>query len=133
MIDTGVSAFLAFQMTSLGMFPALLIVVIIGAIAVLLTMVASNTGAAVILIPIAIPLATSLGMDPLLLTMVIAIGVSMDFALPTGTPPSTIAYSTGEVEMNEMVSTGLVMDLIATLVLTVVVIWLWRLLGLVVF
>ncbi|TFG11971.1 DASS family sodium-coupled anion symporter [Candidatus Thorarchaeota archaeon] len=133
MIDTGVSAHLAFQMTSLGMFPALLIVVIIGAIAVLLTMVASNTGAAVILIPIAIPLATSLGMDPLLLTMVIAIGVSMDFALPTGTPPSTIAYSTGEVEMNEMVSTGLVIDLVATLVLTVVVVWIWRLLGLVVF
>ncbi len=133
MIDTGISAYFAFQMTSLGMFPALVIVVIIGAIAVLLTMVASNTGAAVILIPIAIPLATSLGMDPLLLTMVIAIGVSMDFALPTGTPPSTIAYSTGEVEMNEMITTGLVIDLIATLVLTVVVIWLWRLLGLVVF
>jgi sodium-dependent dicarboxylate transporter 2/3/5 len=64
--------------------------------------------------------------------MVIVIGVSMDFALPTGTPPSTIAYSTGEVSMKEMISTGLVMDLIAILVVTIAVVWLWSLLGLVI-
>ena len=94
-------------------------------------LVASNTGAAVILIPIAIPLAIGLGIDPILVTMVIAIGVSMDFALPTGTPPSTIAYSTGEVEMKEMLTTGLVLDLIALLVITLGVVYIWSLLGLV--
>jgi len=132
MIDTGLSAFIAQQMIVLGIFPSFLVVVIIGVVAVLVTMVASNTGAAVILIPVAIPLATGLGIDPLLITMVIAIAVSMDFALPTGTPPSTIAYSTGKVEMHEMVTTGLVVDLIAIIVLTIVVVWLWGLLGLVV-
>ncbi len=132
MISTGLSSFLAFQMTALGVLPAMLVVVVVGGIAVLLTMVASNTGAAVILIPIAIPLAVGLGIDPMLLIMVIAIGVSMDFALPTGTPPSTIAYSTGEVEMDEMITTGLVLDLIAVLVLTIVVVWLWSMLGLVI-
>ncbi len=131
MIDTGVSAFMAQQMIGLSILPPILIVVVVGTLAVLITMVASNTGAAVILIPIAIPLATALGMDPLLLTMVIAIAVSMDFALPTGTPPSTIAYSTGRVEMDEMVTTGLVVDFIAILVLTLGVVFIWVLLGLV--
>ncbi len=131
MISTGLSAYLAYQMTALGVLPLILVVVAIGCIAVLLTMVASNTGAAVILIPIAIPLAVDLGIDPMLLIMIIAIGVSMDFALPTGTPPSTIAYSTGELEIEEMISTGLVIDLIAILVLTIGVVWLWSLLGLV--
>ncbi len=131
MISTGLSAFMAFQMTALGVLPSMLVIIIIGLVAVGLTMVASNTGAAVILIPIAIPLAIDLGIDPILLTMIIAIGVSMDFALPTGTPPSTIAYSTGEVEMDEMISTGLVIDLMAVLVLTLVVVWLWSLLGIV--
>jgi sodium-dependent dicarboxylate transporter 2/3/5 len=132
MIDTGLSSFIALQMAGLGMFPTFLVVIIIGCIAVLVTMVASNTGAAVILIPIAIPLATGLGIDPLLIVMVIAIAVSMDFALPTGTPPSTIAYSTGKVKMREMVTTGLFVDLIAILVLTIVVVWLWGIFGLVV-
>ncbi|MFW9918514.1 MAG: SLC13 family permease [Candidatus Thorarchaeota archaeon] len=132
MISTGLSAYLAFQMTALGVLPGFLVIVIIGLVAVGLTMVASNTGAAVILIPIAIPLAIDLGIDPILLTMIIAIGVSMDFALPTGTPPSTIAYSTGEVEMDEMISTGLVIDLMAVLVLTLGVVWLWSLLGIVI-
>ncbi|TFG34263.1 DASS family sodium-coupled anion symporter [Candidatus Thorarchaeota archaeon] len=132
MIDTGLSAFLAQQMTGLGILPSMLVIVIIGVVAVLVTMVASNTGAAVILIPVAIPLATGLGIDPLLITMVIAIGVSMDFALPTGTPPSTIAYSTGKVEMREMISTGLVVDFIAILVVTLLAVWLWAFLGLVI-
>ncbi|TFG32931.1 DASS family sodium-coupled anion symporter [Candidatus Thorarchaeota archaeon] len=132
MIDTGLSEFIAQQMSGLGIFPAFVVVIIIGIVAVLVTMVASNTGAAVILIPVAIPLATGLGIDPLLITMVIAIAVSMDFALPTGTPPSTIAFSTGQVEMREMVSTGLVVDLIAIIVVTIIVVWLWGLLGLVV-
>jgi sodium-dependent dicarboxylate transporter 2/3/5 len=131
MIDTGLSAFIAQQMEGLGALPPLLVVIIIGSIAILVTMVASNTGAAVILIPISIPLATGLGIDPLLIVMVIAIAVSMDFALPTGTPPSTIAYSTGKVEMREMVTTGLVVDLIAIIIVTVVVVWLWGLFGLV--
>ena len=132
MIDTGLSAYLAHQMNGLGMFPTFLIVVILGVVAILVTMVASNTGAAVILIPVAIPLAIGLGIDPLLVTMVIAIAVSMDFALPAGTPPSTIAYSTGKVTMREMVTTGLMIDLIAVLVVTIVVVWIWGLLGLVV-
>ncbi|MFW9793595.1 MAG: SLC13 family permease [Candidatus Thorarchaeota archaeon] len=131
MIDTGLSAFIAQQMGGLGAFPPFLVVIIIGCIAVLVTMVASNTGAAVILIPIAIPLATGLGIDPLLIVMVIAIAVSMDFALPTGTPPSTIAYSTGKVEMREMVTTGLIVDLIAIVVVTIIVVWLWGFFGLI--
>lgn len=132
MIDTGLSAYLAFQMSGLGVLPPMLVVVVIGLVAVLVTMVASNTGAAVILIPIAIPLATELGIDPLLITMVIAIAVSMDFALPTGTPPSTIAYSTGKVEMREMITTGLIVDAIAVLVVTIIAVLLWAFLGLVV-
>ncbi|MGQ4912553.1 MAG: SLC13 family permease [Candidatus Thorarchaeota archaeon] len=132
MIDTGLSAYLAQQMSGLGILPPMLVIVVIGVVAVMVTMVASNTGAAVILIPIAIPLASDLGIDPLLITMVIAIAVSMDFALPTGTPPSTIAYSTGKVEMREMVTTGLVVDLIAILVVTIIAVMLWATFGLVV-
>ncbi|TFF96264.1 DASS family sodium-coupled anion symporter [Candidatus Thorarchaeota archaeon] len=130
-IDTGLSTYIAQQLGGLGTLPSIAVIVIIGIVAVLVTMVASNTGAAVILIPIAIPLATELGIDPLLITMVIAIAVSMDFALPTGTPPSTIAYSTGKVEMREMVSTGLIVDLIAVLIVTLLVVYLWAFLGLV--
>ncbi|MBN2230576.1 MAG: SLC13/DASS family transporter [Candidatus Thorarchaeota archaeon] len=132
MIDTGLSAFIAQQMVGLGIFPSFLVIIIIGSVGVLVTMVASNTGAAVILIPIAIPLAIGLGIDPLLITMVIAIAVSMDFALPTGTPPSTIAYSTGKLEIREMISTGLVVDFIAIIVVTVIAVWLWAFLGLIV-
>ncbi len=131
MIDTGISAFIAQQLMGLGVLPNILVVIIVGMMALLVTIIASNTGAAVILIPIAIPLATSLGIDPLLVTMVIAICVSMDFVLPTGTPPTTMAYSTGKIELRELVTTGSIVVLLSLVVVTVIGVTLWTILGLV--
>ena len=38
--------------------------------------------------------------------MLIAIGVSLDFMMPVGTPPSAIAYSTGVVKVGDMIRNG---------------------------
>ena len=48
---------------------------------------ASNTGSAATLIPLAIPLAGLIGVGPTLLVAVVAIASSVDFALVIGTPP----------------------------------------------
>ena len=132
LVNTGISYWLGIQMSGLHGISPIVVNVIIGFLAVIITMFASNTAAAAILIPIGIPMAISLDMDPMLLTMTIAIGASLDFALPTGTPPSTIAYSTGKISLKEMVKTGIGLDVIALLILTLIVVWIWAFLGLVV-
>ncbi len=132
LVNTGISYWLGVQMSGLHGVSPIIVNVVIGFLAVIITMFASNTAAAAILIPIGIPMAISLDMDPMLITMTIAIGASLDFALPTGTPPSTIAYSTGKISLKEMIKTGIGLDIIALLVLTLVVMWIWVLLGLVV-
>ncbi len=47
----------------------------------------------------------------------ISIGVSLDFMMPVGTPPSAIAYSTGVVNVRQMIKNGFLTNLGTGLIL----------------
>jgi len=84
---------------------------------ILVTMVASNTASAAILIPLMLPLSGSLGIDMKSIALLIAIGVSLDFMMPVGTPPSAIAYSTGVVSVRDMIRNGFMVNIGTGLIL----------------
>ncbi len=44
------------------------------------------------------------------MAILIAIGVSLDFMMPVGTPPSAIAYSTGVISVREMIKNGFLVN-----------------------
>ena len=71
--------------------------------------------------------------DPVLLAVVAAIGSSIDFMLPQGTPPSMIAYSTGKYTVREMARIGSLVDVFGLLLLAFVLPFFWRVLGIVYF
>jgi solute carrier family 13 (sodium-dependent dicarboxylate transporter), member 2/3/5 len=100
-------------------------------VTLLLTTVASNTAAAAMLIPLAIPLATIVGVDPVLLVLVVAIASSVDFALVIGTPPTLLAYSTRLYTPGEIFRVGVVIDLLGLVLLVTAVAWFWQLVGIV--
>jgi sodium-dependent dicarboxylate transporter 2/3/5 len=83
------------------------------------------------LIPLAIPLAQIIHLDPRLLVAVIASASSIDFARVVGTPPPMLAYSTGFFNVKDIFKRGVVLDLIGVLVISFGVIWIWRWLGVV--
>ncbi|MDH3635565.1 MAG: DASS family sodium-coupled anion symporter [Gammaproteobacteria bacterium] len=107
-IDTWLAGLVQDSITGIPLFAVLLILVFFG---IGVTMVASNTASAAILIPLMLPLADDLGLDIKSMAMLIAIGVSLDFMMPVGTPPSAIAYSTGVVNVREMIKNGFLVNL----------------------
>jgi sodium-dependent dicarboxylate transporter 2/3/5 len=131
LVQTGTSDWVATRLGALSALPGSLSILALALVSLALTSVASNTASAAILIPIAIPLASVLGVDPVLLVVVVAIASSLDFALVIGTPPTMIAYSTSLYTTSEIFRLGIVLDLICVLLLGGGVIWLWRLFGLV--
>jgi sodium-dependent dicarboxylate transporter 2/3/5 len=129
MVQSGTSDWVA---TRLGGLTGLPPIVGVGAVALLalgLTAVASNTATAAMLIPLAIPLAGVLGVDPVLLVVVVAIASSIDFALVIGTPPTMIAYSTGLFRADRIFRMGLLLDFAGIVLLVTVVVWLWSAFG----
>lgn len=130
LVESGTSDYLATRLSDLAGIPTGIAVFLVALIALLLTTVASNTASAAILIPLAIPLAGVLGVDPTTLVVVVAIATSIDFALVIGTPPTMIAYSTQLFTAGRIFRLGIVLDFIGVAVLVLAVTRLWELLGL---
>jgi sodium-dependent dicarboxylate transporter 2/3/5 len=133
LVVTGVSDWVALHLMGLSDLPTLLVVFLIAGLTMLIGAFISNTGCAAMLIPMAIPLAQMLHMDPRLLVVVIAIASSLDFALVVGTPPTMMAYSTGFFGARDIFKRGVVLDFVALLILSFGVLWIWQLLGVVTF
>jgi sodium-dependent dicarboxylate transporter 2/3/5 len=131
LVESGTSDWLATQLADLGGAPTFLAVAAIALVTLALTTVASNTASAAILIPLALPLAGVIGVDPTMLVVVVAIASSVDFALVIGTPPTMIAYSTQLYTAGQIFRTGIVLDFVGIALLVTVVVWVWNALGLV--
>lgn len=133
LVLTGVSDWIALHLTGLVVLPPLLVVFLVAGLTLVIGAFISNTACAAMLIPLAIPLAQILHLDPRLLVVVIAIASSIDFALVVGTPPTMMAYATGLFDVQDIFKRGIVLDVIGILLLSFGVIWIWQLLGMVTF
>ncbi len=131
MVTTGTSDWLVTQLGGVGGWPVVLAIAAVAFVALGLTTVASNTAAAATLIPLAIPLAGIVGVDPVLLVIVVAIASSVDFALVIGTPPTMLAYSTELFTVPEILRKGAALDLVGIVLLIALVVPIWQLFGLV--
>ncbi len=129
--ETGTSDWLATRLAGLESVPGPVGVGVVAIATLALTTVASNTATAAMMIPLAIPLAAILGVNPVTLVVVVAIASSIDFALVIGTPPTMIAYSTKLFTTREIFRTGIAIDIVGVILLVTVVTWIWQLLGVV--
>ncbi len=92
--------------------------------AVVMTLSASNTATAALIVPVVIPLAAVTGAGIKELAIIAGMGTSLDFLVPVGTPPSAIAYSSGYIRVWDMLKVGIFIT-IAGVVLLAVLAWLY--------
>jgi len=117
--STGLGDWIAIQLNFLGNANYIVIVLVFVTLAILPTEMISNTATAALLLPISASLATSMGLNPLLLMAPIAIAASYGFIMPVGTPPNAIVYSSGLVTTKAMARAGIPLDFIAIILVTV--------------
>ena len=129
LLSSGTSDWIATRLDGLSAIPAPIAVGVVATVTLALTTVASNTATAAMLIPLAIPLAGLTGVDPVLMVLVVAVASSVDFALVIGTPPTLLAYSTRLYTPSQIFRVGIVLDLAGIGLLSVLVVWIWQLIG----
>ena len=105
--------------------PLALLLFMLAIVGILLTSFLSNTAASAVLIPIITALSATLGLDMTNLVVAGAIGVSMDFIFPMGTPPSALAYSSGYIHTKDMIKAGIALSLIGAAILAVTAFFFW--------
>lgn len=79
----------------------------------------SNVALATIYIPVVIGIANGLGMNPLLLSIPVAMAASCAFMMPISTPPNAIVFSSGHVRMKQMIKTGFILNIISVIILVI--------------
>ena len=89
-------------------------VVLVGvyALASLLTEAITNNAVAVIMTPIVIELAASLGIDARPLVVAVMFGASASFATPIGYQTNTLVYGAANYQFNDFLRVGIPMNLV---------------------
>jgi sodium-dependent dicarboxylate transporter 2/3/5 len=80
------------------------------AIGIVISEATSNTASANMILPVAIAMAQSAGVNPVPPALGACLGASYGFMLPVSTPPNAIAYGTGLVPITKMIRAGLIFD-----------------------
>ncbi|GFQ06021.1 tonoplast dicarboxylate transporter [Phtheirospermum japonicum] len=82
-------------------------------------LITSNNATTTLLVPLLIQIAHTMHLHPLLLMIPGAIGSQFAFLLPTGTPSNIIGFTTGHIEINDMLVTGIPLKIAGVVALSV--------------
>ncbi|MDX2238225.1 MAG: DASS family sodium-coupled anion symporter [Hyphomonadaceae bacterium] len=117
---TGVTQWLAQNLTWLDGYAPLVVIAAIVVLTVFVSELASNVATLSAFLPIVGGIAAATGIDPLLLVFPACMGASLAFMLPIGTPPNAIAYATGLPSMRLMISLGLALNVIGVVAISAI-------------
>ena len=125
---SGLAAWLGTVLAPLGSIPTIALAAIIVALTILITEFASNVATASGIMPVLAALIAATGVDPILLSLPVAMAASWGFMLPSGTGPNALAWATDHIALPRMLKAGLALDIIGVPLL-IGVIWTIAMLG----
>ncbi|ACM19165.1 sodium/anion symporter, putative [Geotalea daltonii FRC-32] len=106
-----------------------LVITVMSLISLLLTECISNAAVIAILLPIGISLSKSMGMDPRVMTLAVALPAGLAYCLPMGTPANAIVFSSGFLKSREMILPGMLIMAISWLLFLASAWLVWPLIG----
>lgn len=106
--------------TQLNLGNGILMMLLLTSIALFLTEVMSNVALATVFIPIVCIIAESMSKNVLYFSIPITIAASCAFMLPMSTPPNAIVFSSGHIRIADMAKTGLILNLISIILITII-------------
>lgn len=116
--SSGLSLWIGDIAGGLAGLPTIVIVIAVATIVIFLTELTSNTATAAAFIPIIAGVALGMGVDVQALVIPVALAATCAFMLPVATPPNAIAYSSGFIEIRQMVKAGIWLNIIGIILIT---------------
>jgi sodium-dependent dicarboxylate transporter 2/3/5 len=129
METTGGAEWLARNTIGVFVHSPVLLIAAISFLSITLTELISNSAVVALLMPVALSMGRDLGIDPRMMTMVVAIPSGLAFMLPMGTPATAIAFSSGFLSTRDTVRIGLVLFPIGWLIFNLSIYIIWPMMG----
>lgn len=119
--DSGLAPWLGSQMTLLSGLPLLVLLLILVTAVNFLTEITSNIATTAMLLPILAAMAVTIGIHPFYLLVAATVAASCAFMLPVATPPNAVVFGSGYLTIPDMVKTGLWLNLLSIVLVTLFV------------
>lgn len=118
---SGLSRWLGNQMSPLQSIPPWAIAIVLCLMIATFTECTSNVATATLFLPILASMSQSIGINPLYVMVPCTLSASFAFMLPVATPPNAIVFSYGYLKVSDMAKTGIVMNIIGILSITLAI------------
>jgi solute carrier family 13 (sodium-dependent dicarboxylate transporter), member 2/3/5 len=115
---TGLAEWIGGYFAGLSFLPFVVVIFIVTGVVITFTNLASNSATAAAFLPVMGSVAIGMGEDPLQLAIPVAVAASCAFMFPVATPPNAIVYGSGVMTIPQMVKAGLWLNLLFTLLIT---------------
>ena len=102
---------------------SLLVIIGLAAISLFLTEIMSNVALVTVFLPVVAGIADAADIAPLEVTIPVTLAASYAFMLPMSTPPNAIVFASGKLSVSSMVRAGIILNLIAILLISLVAYW----------
>jgi sodium-dependent dicarboxylate transporter 2/3/5 len=117
--STGVTSWLSIQLEAMQGLNILFIVLIVVLLLIFVSEMMSNIATITAFLPILSAMAAAMNINPLIILVPATLAASCGFMLPGASAPNALAYGTGHLKIRDMIRTGVIMDSISALVITV--------------
>ncbi len=117
-IESGLSIWFGYQLSWIVGIHPVFIIALIAFMMTFLTELTSNTATTEMMLPILAGLSVSIEINPLLFMIPATLAGSMAFMLPVATPPNAIIFGTNRLRIMDMAKTGLILNLIGIVIVT---------------
>lgn len=117
-VESGLTEWLGAQLSLVGVLPLMLVVVIICTFMTFVTEITSNMATTQLMMPILAAIAISTGFSPLMLMIPATFSASCAFMLPVATAPNMIVFGSERIKIQEMVSTGITLNLVGIIIIS---------------
>lgn len=110
--ETGLAQSLADGVMAICGTHALMSLILVCGTATIVTEFISNTTAAAVFTPIALHIASTLGVNPMTFTVALMLAVSCSFATPVGSETNTLVYGPGGYKFTDYIRIGIWMNIV---------------------
>ncbi|MDT8861196.1 DASS family sodium-coupled anion symporter [Alkalihalobacillus sp. MEB130] len=120
-VETNLTGWIGMHLTQIGNLPYGLLLLAFATSLLFMTEFLSNTAVANMFIPISIGIATGIGVEPYALMAIVALASTCAFMLPVSTPPNAVIFGSNYISIQDMIRTGVRLNVIAILVIVAAV------------
>lgn len=122
--SSGLGSWFGNELAVLANLPVILLVLCVTCVVIFLTEIMSNVATAASIMPVLGATALATGIDIELIAAPVALAASCAFMFPMATGPNAVVYATGPVPLPVMARAGVLLNIIAVFIITIISVWL---------